>query len=149
MREELERSSIGPTHRGTGFDSLLAHFGAVAQSGEHLVCTQAVVGSMPTGSTCFRSSVGLRAPGCGPGGRGFDSLREHCVVFVQFRRGIDQVADRRAHTPEAVGSNPIPQLDALVVEPPVDTPASEAGARDEHASSTLARGTATSRWLER
>jgi hypothetical protein len=38
---------------------------------------------------------------------------------------------------------------ALVVEPPVDTPASEAGARDEHASSTLARGTATSRWLER
>ena len=51
MREELERSSIGPTHRGTGFDSLLAHFGAVAQSGEHLVCTQAVVGSMPTGST--------------------------------------------------------------------------------------------------
>lgn len=30
--------------------------GAVAQSGEHLVCTQAVVGSMPTGSTCFRSS---------------------------------------------------------------------------------------------
>jgi hypothetical protein len=57
LREELERSSIGPTHRGTGFDSLLAHFGAVAQSGEHLVCTQAVVGSMPTGSTCFRSSV--------------------------------------------------------------------------------------------
>lgn len=25
--------------------------GAVAQSGEHLVCTQEVVGSMPTGST--------------------------------------------------------------------------------------------------
>ncbi len=31
--------------------------GAVAQSGEHLVCTQAVVGSMPTGSTCSRSSA--------------------------------------------------------------------------------------------
>lgn len=27
MREELEWSSIGPTHRGTGFDSLLAHTG--------------------------------------------------------------------------------------------------------------------------
>jgi hypothetical protein len=106
-------------------------------------------GSIPGRGTCFRSSVGLRAPGCGPGGRGFDSLREHCVVFVRIHRGIDQVADRRAHTPEAVGSNPTPATHALVVEPPVDTPASEAGARDEHASSTLARGTATSRWLKR
>lgn len=137
---------------------------------------------MPTGSTCFRSSAGMRAPGCGPGGRGFESLRERCVGFVQVQRGIDQEADRRAHTPEAVGSNPTPATSlgwwklpvdtlareasglrgpcefdprpehhthALVVEPPVDTPASEAGARDEHASSTLARGTATSRWLER
>ena len=117
-----------------------------------------------------------------PGGRGFESLRERIVGFVQVHRGIDQVADRRAHTPEAVGSNPTPATSlgwwnlpvdtlareasglrgpcefdprpehhthALVVEPPVDTPASEAGARDEHASSTLARGTATSRWLER
>ncbi len=59
-----------------------------------------------------------RAPGCGPGGRGFESLRERCVGFVQVHRGIDQVADRRAHTPEAVGSNPTPATQARVVEPP-------------------------------
>ena len=64
--------------------------GAVAQSGEHLVCTQAVVGSMPTGSTCFRSSAeesawlrtrrsGVRVP---PG-----TLRRLCSSSSRDRSG--------------------------------------------------------------
>lgn len=155
--------------------------GAVAQSGEHLVCTQAVVGSMPTGSTCSRSSAeesawlrtrrsgvrvppgtlcclcagssrdrsGGRSPGSYPEGRRFESDSRNFARVVELP--VDTLAREASGLRGPCEFDPRPEhhTHALVVESPVDTPASEAGARDEHASSTLARGTATSRWLER
>ena len=39
-----------------------AGFGALAQLGEHLLCKQRVIGSIPIGSTRFCGSAGLRRP---------------------------------------------------------------------------------------
>ena len=39
--------------------NLLSINGALAQLGEHLLCKQGVVGSIPTGSTTKRDTLGL------------------------------------------------------------------------------------------
>lgn len=63
-------------------------FGALAQLGERLPCTQEVSGSIPLGSTFYKISSLLpyyyggvaqlaRASGSYPGGRGFDPLRRY------------------------------------------------------------------------
>lgn len=131
--------------------------GAVAQSVERLVCTQEVVGSMPTGSTCFRRSAGTRAPGCGPGGRGFESLRGRSSSSRgrsvgrspgsypggrrfesdsrNFKLGwwnlpVDTLAREASGLHGPCEFDPRPEHSyAPVVEPSVDTPASEAGVR--------------------
>ena len=59
---------------------LLVNLGAIAQLGEHLLCKQGVVGSIPTGSTTLRrlnvtahTERLLAAGHCGPGAF-FDNL---------------------------------------------------------------------------
>ena len=56
--------TLQENHRYDGFlrtlGCVLPSFGAIAQLGEHLLCKQGVVGSIPTGST----STGTTADGC-------------------------------------------------------------------------------------
>ena len=67
-------------------------YGAIAQLGERLFCTQEVSGSIPLSSTSFKyndvsnRTIGsvaqlARASGSYPLGRGFESLRSHQIYF--------------------------------------------------------------------
>ncbi len=80
---------LGP--RGRRFESCLPdhehltiYYGALAQLGERLPCTQEVSGSIPLGSTIYSNLYYFggvaqlaRAFGSYPKGRGFDSLRRY------------------------------------------------------------------------
>ena len=49
----------------------------------------------------------VRAPGCGPGGRGFDSHHSpHILALQRFNGPIAQLAEHRTLNPQVEGSIP-------------------------------------------
>ena len=40
----------------------------------------------------------------------------YVVVCIPIRRGVEQLAARRAHNPEAAGSSPAPAIQLLVIQ---------------------------------
>ena len=65
-------------------DRVFAYYGAIAQLGEHLLCTQGVIGSIPVSSTNSGAIVQLvRTPACHAGGRGFDTHSSRHRSLVQ------------------------------------------------------------------
>ena len=97
------RSSIQLSYRGTtkgrpvgvGPDTLALRFG-------------------PTVEASLRASgigvVGVaqlvRAPGCGPGGRGFESPRSPVGLFFAIRAPLAQLVEHRTLNPQVLGSSP-------------------------------------------
>ena len=84
-----------------------ACYGAIAQLGEHLLCTQGVIGSIPVSSTNSGAIVQLvRTPACHAGGRGFDThSSRHHRSLVQLRRTAD---------PKSVNGGLIPSTPAII-----------------------------------
>ena len=85
--------------------------GAIAQLGEHLLCTQGVIGSIPVSSTNSGAIVQLvRTPACHAGGRGFDThSSRHHRSLVQLRRTADSKSANGGlipSTPAIIGASP-------------------------------------------
>ena len=53
MRSEVQIFPDPPLFRSSGIENRKRDHGAIAQLGERLLCTQEVVGSIPSGSTTF------------------------------------------------------------------------------------------------
>ena len=75
----------------SGFDGLCVRFGAVAQLGEHLLCKQGVVGSIPIGSTTRNGRRGTRWQSC-PVDRSEWSVPEIHRSRAAALRAADQTA---------------------------------------------------------
>ena len=95
MRVELERLSVGPTHRRTGFDSLLAHSGPVPSGTLRWLC-----------SCSSRDRSGGRSPGSYPGGRRFESDSRNFARVVEPPGRHTGSRGQRASRPMRVRPSP-------------------------------------------